>query len=93
MDSSVTKHGARWDGQRGSWKVSWLRSRLLDRDQAVTAMTIAEVVATTAATAMCVNNGPLLLHPGNWATEPGLHRSEVLIHAAADLSKDREPAW
>lgn len=47
--STETPHVARWspdaaaDGQ-GAWRVSWLPLRLLTRDQAMTAMTLAETV-------------------------------------------------
>lgn len=51
MTSDQTCHKARHspyaaaDGQ-GAWIVSWLPLRLLDRNQAITALTLAEVVAT-----------------------------------------------
>lgn len=44
MSSTSTAHTARRTGNR--WTVSWLPGRTLDRNQAVTAMTIAEVVAS-----------------------------------------------
>lgn len=51
MTSDQTKHTAQWsqhaaaDGE-GAWVVSWLPGRrLLTRDQAITAMTLAEMVA------------------------------------------------
>lgn len=48
MTSDQTTHTARWSpGAPGVWIVSWLPvRRLLTRDQAITAMTLAEVVAT-----------------------------------------------
>lgn len=51
MTSDQTPHTAQWsqhaaaDG-KGAWVVSWLSGRrLLTRDQAITAMTLAEMVA------------------------------------------------
>lgn len=67
MTSNATPHTARWrpdaaaDGQ-GAWVVSWLPLRLLTRDQAVTAMTLAEVVATED-----VSADPWRLHVQGWA--------------------------
>ncbi|WP_166352394.1 hypothetical protein [Phytoactinopolyspora limicola] len=50
MISDTTKHGAwRLPVGRDVWEVSWLPGRLLDRDTATTAMTLAEIVATRTA--------------------------------------------
>jgi hypothetical protein len=43
MTSDLTAHVAQPSGDR--WRVSWLPGRALDRNQAVTALTIAETVA------------------------------------------------
>lgn len=51
MTSDLTPHTAAYsqhagaNGQ-GAWIVSWLPMRLLDRNQTITALTLAEVVAT-----------------------------------------------
>lgn len=51
MTSDLTSHTAHYsqhaaaNGQ-GAWIVSWLPLRLLDRNRAITAMTIAEAVST-----------------------------------------------
>lgn len=70
MTSDQTPHTARWsqraaaDGQ-GAWVVTWLPGRrLLTRDQAITAMTLAEVVATRD-----VSTDPWRLHVEGWAAE------------------------
>ena len=49
MTSAETRHVARWSSDAaadggGAWVVSWLPMRLMRRDQAVTAMMIAEKV-------------------------------------------------
>jgi hypothetical protein len=54
MTSDITLHRARWSADaaadgNGAWIVTWLPLRLLTRSQAITAMTIAETVATAAA--------------------------------------------
>jgi len=46
MSSTSTDHTARRTHPAGQWRVSWLPSRILTRNEAVTAMTIAEVVAS-----------------------------------------------
>jgi hypothetical protein len=50
MTSDLTPHTARFDPDAaavgsGAWIVSWLPQRLLTRNQAITAMTLAEAVA------------------------------------------------
>lgn len=72
MTSDQTRHTARWepDGlghHQGAWVVSWLPQQCFRQDQAVTAMTLAEVVATQDASA-----DPWLLHVEGWASELGL---------------------
>lgn len=46
MSSTSTDHTARRTHPAGQWRVSWLPSRILTRNEAATAMTIAEVVAS-----------------------------------------------
>lgn len=46
MSSTSTDHTARRTHPTGQWRVSWLPHRLLTRNEAITAMTIAEVVAS-----------------------------------------------
>jgi hypothetical protein len=43
MTSDLTRHSARHSS--GEWRVSWLPGRTVDRNQAVTALSIAETVA------------------------------------------------
>jgi hypothetical protein len=60
MTSNTTTHRAvRVPGARGArrWRVSWLAGRLLDRDEAVTAMLLAEEITQTE-TANATGEGP-----------------------------------
>ncbi len=45
MTSAITVHTAwRVDEQADTWRVSWLAERVLNRNDAITAMTLAETV-------------------------------------------------
>lgn len=76
MTSDKTRHTARCSPDaaangEGAWIVSWLPLRLLDRNQAVTAMTFAEEAA----------RGPLqklLPFLDSWAGELGLTLDDAL---------------
>ena len=47
MTSDQSPHTARQvPGQRHRWEVSWLPGQVLDRDTAITAMTLADIAAT-----------------------------------------------
>jgi hypothetical protein len=68
MTSDTTRHSARWSADaaadgRGAWIVSWLPTRLLSRNQAVSAMKLAEHVARQGAAAAA---DP---HVEGWAAE------------------------
>ncbi len=67
MSSPVTPHAATATG--GGWKVSWLPGRTLDRNQAVTAMTIADMVGSKGVPRA---DDPIWLHLDGWAAELGL---------------------
>jgi hypothetical protein len=73
--SDHTRHAARLaPGSEHAWQVSWLPGRLMDRNTAVTAMTLAEVVATDD-----VNPGhKLWLHIEGWSAELGLTAPDAL---------------
>lgn len=84
MITDQTPHTARWspdaaaDGN-GAWVVSWLPGRrLLTRDQAITAMTLAEMATT---------GDPLLSSRlfENWASELGLTARQALDMLAGVL--------
>lgn len=79
MTSAKTRHVAQWspdaaaDGQ-GAWRVSWLPLRLLTREQAVTAMMLAEMVGQKGA-ALDDRARPLV---ESWARELHLPASEAI---------------
>jgi len=83
MSSDQTRHTARTAD--GGWTVSWLPGRVLTRDQAITAMTIAEVVAMHEWT---IDGGadPIWLHVDSWAAELGISGP----HAVAEASLSPE---
>lgn len=70
MHSDLTTHVA----VRGAdgWVLSWLPERQLSRDQATTAMVLAETLA-------CATDGqdPVWGHVANWMTEIGLTEDEL----------------
>lgn len=84
MTSDQTPHSAQWsqhaaaDGQ-GAWVVSWLPLRLLTRDQAITAMTLAEV----ATTGDLSPTGQWWLFVEGWADELGLTAQRAVELLAA----------
>jgi hypothetical protein len=66
MTSPATRHTAIATG--GGWKVSWLPGRTLDRNQAITAMTIADIVGGGVPRA----DDPIWMHLDGWAAELSL---------------------
>lgn len=89
MTSDQTRHtaavvpGAVIEGGPTAWSVSWLPGRLLLRTQAITAMTIAEVVAVTDLTD---NRHKMWLFIDGWAAELGITGP----HAVAEASLSPE---
>jgi hypothetical protein len=73
--SDHTRHTARLaPGHERAWQVSWQPGHLMDRNAAITAMTLAEVVATDD-----VNPGHRLwLHVEGWSAELGLTAPDAL---------------
>lgn len=67
MTSPATSHTATATG--GGWQVSWLPGRTLDRNQATTAMTIADIVG---ATGVPRADDPIWLFLDGWAAELSL---------------------
>jgi hypothetical protein len=80
MTSDQTPHSAQ-AAPGGGWAVTWLPGRTLTRDQAITAMTIAEVVRTHA-DELADPNARLWLHIDGWAAEVGLTGPEAVAHAS-----------
>lgn len=103
MSSDETRHtaavvpGAVVEGGPTAWSVSWLPGRLLLRNQAITAMTIAEVVAVHA-DELADNGNRWWLHIDGWAAELGLSGPHAVAEASlspedhADMPAQNAPA-
>jgi hypothetical protein len=87
MTSDQTRHtaavvpGAVIEGGPTAWSVSWLPGRLLLRDQAITAMTIAEIVAERASI-LADPSSKLWWHVNGWAEELGITGPEAVAEAS-----------
>src|SRR5579871_4856655 len=91
MTSDQTPHSARIT-ESGAWVVSWLPARELTHNQAVTAMTIAEVIGAHAALGDPLHAGhKLWLHVDGWAAELGLTGPESVAMASAS-PEGQQPA-
>lgn len=82
MTSTTTSHTARRTTGTTTWAVSWLGDRQLTRNQATTAMTLAEFVAA-GVTSPAHRHWP---HVKNWAAELGLS-GQVAVQLAAEVSR------
>lgn len=80
MTSNQTRHSA-YRAPGGGWAVTWLPGRTLTRDQAITAMTIAEVVQTHAGE-LADSSARLWLHLDGWAAELGVTGPEAVAKAS-----------
>lgn len=86
MTSDHTRHTARANAD-GGWVVTWLPGRTLTHNQAITAMTIAEVLATHDHDgAPLHHDNPMWLHIDQWAAELGISGP----HAVAEASLSPE---
>lgn len=82
MTSDRTPHTARLaPGTHHHWEVSWLPERRLTRNQAITAMTLAEACGTTAPPER------LRPHIQGWAGELGITADHAITRISA------LPAW
>ncbi len=92
ITSDQNPHTARLaPGCQHQWEVSWLPGRTLDRNTAITAMTLAE----TAAEADLHEGHRLWPHIQSWAAELGLTGTDALARAAqppGDSSRPKEHA-
>ena len=91
MTSPATPHTATATG--GGWQVSWLPGRTLDRNQAITAMTIADMVGGTGVPRA---DDPIWLFLDGWAAELGLTAPGAVARvsespAGRDTEGHREP--
>jgi hypothetical protein len=91
MTSDQSAHTARQAPSRNGGEVSWLPGQTLDRNTAITAMTLAETAAETG-----LHEGHRLWpHIQGWADEPGLTGSEAVAAASqppSDISREHEQA-
>jgi hypothetical protein len=79
MTSDQTAHTARQTpGRQPGWQVSWLPGQTLDRNTAITAMTLAD----TAAEPDLGEGHPLWHHVQGWAEELGLTAPDVIARVS-----------
>lgn len=78
MTSSVTTHYAELLDDAGQWRVSWLPGRVLSRNQAITAMTLAETVAQRD----LFSDGPMWPFVDQWAAELDLTGPDAVVRAS-----------
>jgi hypothetical protein len=89
MTSDQTAHTARQASGRDGWEVSWLPGQTLDRNAAITAMTLAD---TTAETGLHERHR-LWPHIESWAGELGLTASDAIARASQpprDITRQHE---
>ncbi|MGH3224750.1 MAG: hypothetical protein ACRDPY_39745 [Streptosporangiaceae bacterium] len=92
MTSDQNAHAARpARGRQNGWEVSWLPGQILDRNTAITAMTLADI-----ATEPDLHEGHRLWpHIRGWAEELGLTAPDAIARAAqppGDTNRQPEPA-
>jgi hypothetical protein len=92
MTSDQTAHTARQTpGRQPGWEVSWLPGQTLDRNTAITAMTLADT-----ATEPDFREGHRLWpHIQGWAEELGLTAPDAIARVSqppSDLNRQQEPA-
>ena len=92
MTSDQTPHTARQaPGRPHHWEVSWLPGQTLDRNTAITAMTLAEATAETG-----LHEGHRLWpHIQGWAADLGLTGPEAVAAASQpprDITRPQEQA-
>ena len=74
MSSDRTAHTARYAPERNGWEISWLPGQTLDRNTAITAMTLAD----TATEPGLREDHRLWPHIQNWAEELGLTATDAI---------------
>jgi hypothetical protein len=91
MTSDQSAHTARQAPSRNGWEVSWLPGQVLDRNTAVTAMILADVVDK----ADLHEDHRLWPHIQGWAEELGLTGPEAAAAASqppSDINREQEQA-
>jgi hypothetical protein len=79
MTSDQTAHTARQAASRNGWEVSWLPGQTLDRNTAITAMILADLVGEED----LHEDHRLWPHIQGWAAELGLTGPEAVAAAAS----------
>jgi hypothetical protein len=77
MTSADTPHTA--TAASDGWEVSWLPGRALDRNQATTAMTIADIVGRRG---VGLSDNPVWPFLDGWAAELGLSGPDAVVRAS-----------
>lgn len=81
ITSDTTPHTAwRLDCDGDQWEVTWLPGRVLDREDAITALTFAETVANITRDAVLRTEHPIWPVLQAWAGELGLTADTALAH-------------
>ena len=91
MTSDQSAHTARHAPDRNGWEVSWLPGQILDRNTAITAMTLAD----TAAEHDLHEGHRLWPHIQSWAAELGLTAPDAIAQASqppGDLNRQQDQA-
>ena len=91
MTSDQTAHTARHAPGRNGWEVSWLPGQTLDRNTAITAMTLAD----TAAEPDLHEGHRLWPHVQSWAAELGLTAPDAIARTSqppSDINRQQEQA-
>jgi hypothetical protein len=92
MTSDQTLHPARKaPGRQPGWEVSWLPGQIMDRNTAITAMTLADI----AGEGDPHQGHRLWPHIESWAAELGLTGSDAIASASqppSDINRDHERA-
>ena len=91
MTSDQTAHTARHAPDRNGWEVSWLPGQTLDRNTAITAMTLAD----TAAERDLAEGHRLWPHIQSWAGELGLTAPDAIARISqppSDPNRQQEQA-
>jgi hypothetical protein len=91
MTSDQSAHTARHAPDRTGWEVTWLPGQILDRNTAITAMTLADITAE-----QDLHEGHRLWpHIQGWAEEVGLTAPDAIARISqppGDLDRRKEQA-
>ncbi len=89
MSSPNTPHTATATATGDGWQVSWLPGRTLDRNQATTAMVIANLVGTNGVPRA---DDPIWLHLDGWAAELNMTAPSAVMRVSETPARDSQPA-